>query len=75
MSPPPVSVACRSLLTFNPADPTLLTTTFSDPQPITTDSKYSYLLPSLDMKLELTPEVHAALQCVADTDPARDQLS
>lgn len=47
------------LLTQNPADPTLLTTTYSDTQSITTDSKYSYLLPSLDMKLEVTPEVHA----------------
>jgi TonB-dependent receptor len=48
-------------LAFNPADPTLLSTTFSDPQPITTDSSYSHLLPSLDMKLELTPEVHLRL--------------
>ena len=40
-------------------DPTLLTTTFSDSQRITTDSDYSYLLPSLDMKLEVTPEIHA----------------
>jgi TonB-dependent receptor len=46
------------LLTVSPADPTLLTTTFSDPQPIETKSDYSYLLPSLDMKLELTDELH-----------------
>ena len=46
------------LLELNPADPTLLTTTFSDTQPITTESDYAYLLPSLDMKLELTAEVH-----------------
>jgi TonB-dependent receptor len=45
-------------LTVNPADPTLLTTTFSAPQPITTDSSYAYLLPSIDMKLELTDEWH-----------------
>src|SRR5688572_18242593 len=45
-------------LTVNPADPTLLTTTFSDTQPITTDSDYAYLLPSLDVKLELTEELH-----------------
>ena len=45
-------------LTVNPADPTLLTTTFSETQPITTDSDYSYLLPSLDAKLELTDELH-----------------
>jgi TonB-dependent receptor len=47
------------LLTQSPADPTLLSTTFSGSQPITTESKYSYLLPSMDMKLEVTPEVHA----------------
>jgi len=47
------------LLTRSAADPTLLSTTYSATQPITTDSKYSYLLPSLDMKLEVTPEVHA----------------
>ena len=48
---------CRSLLTVNPADPTLLTTTFSETQPITTESDYSYLLPSIDMKLEMTDEL------------------
>src|SRR5690606_23380670 len=46
-------------LVQNAADPTLLTTEFSETQPISTRSKYSYLLPSLDMKLELTPSVHA----------------
>ncbi|HVY81554.1 MAG TPA: TonB-dependent receptor [Steroidobacteraceae bacterium] len=46
------------LLTVNPADPTLLTTTFSDSQPITTKSSYNFLLPSLDMKLEVTDKVH-----------------
>jgi TonB-dependent receptor len=45
-------------LTQNPADPTLLSTTFSESQPITTESDYSYLLPSLNTKLEVTPEVH-----------------
>ena len=45
-------------LTVNPADPTLLTTTFSETQPITTDSDYAHLLPSIDMKLELTDEWH-----------------
>jgi iron complex outermembrane recepter protein len=44
-------------LTVNPADPTLLTTTFSETQPITTDSDYSYLLPSMDVKLEMTEEL------------------
>lgn len=47
------------LLTQNPADPTLLSTTYSETQPITTKSRYSYLLPSLDMKLEVTPDFHA----------------
>jgi iron complex outermembrane recepter protein len=47
-----------TLLTPNPQDPTLLTTTFSQNQPITTKSSYNYLLPSVDVKLELTPEVH-----------------
>ncbi|HEU4625449.1 MAG TPA: TonB-dependent receptor [Steroidobacteraceae bacterium] len=46
------------LLTVNPSDPTLLTTAFSDSQPITTKSSYNFLLPSLDMKLELTDKVH-----------------
>lgn len=45
-------------LTVNPADPTLLTTTFSATQPITTDSDYAHLLPSIDMKLEITDAVH-----------------
>jgi iron complex outermembrane receptor protein len=47
------------LLTVSDADPTLLSTTYSPTQPISTKSKYSYLLPSMDMKLEVTPEVHA----------------
>jgi TonB-dependent receptor len=47
------------LLTVSAADPTLLSTAYSDTQPISTKSKYSYLLPSMDMKLEVTPEVHA----------------
>jgi iron complex outermembrane receptor protein len=47
-----------TLLTVSAADPTLLTTTFSDPLPITTKGSYNYLLPSLDVKLELTPEWH-----------------
>jgi TonB-dependent receptor len=47
------------LLTRSAADPTLLSTTYSETQSITTKSRYSYLLPSLDMKLEITPDVHA----------------
>jgi iron complex outermembrane recepter protein len=46
------------LLTRNEQDPTLFTTTYSPTQQITTESKYSYLLPSLDMKLEVTPDIH-----------------
>jgi TonB-dependent receptor len=45
-------------LDANPNDPTLLTTIYSDTQPITTDSDYAYLLPSIDMKLELTDAWH-----------------
>lgn len=45
-------------LSLSDADPTLLSTTFSESQPISTDSDYSYLLPSLDMKLELTDDLH-----------------
>jgi iron complex outermembrane recepter protein len=47
-----------TLLTISPADPTLLTTTFSDSQPLTTKNSYNFLLPSLDIKLELTPAWH-----------------
>jgi iron complex outermembrane receptor protein len=47
------------LLTVSDADPTLLSTSYSPTQPISTKSKYSYLLPSMDMKLEVTPEIHA----------------
>jgi TonB-dependent receptor len=45
-------------LTLSDADPTLLTTTFSASQPISTSHDYSFLLPSLDLKLELTDDVH-----------------
>jgi iron complex outermembrane receptor protein len=45
-------------LRVDSADPTLLNTTFSAAQPIETSSDYAYLLPSLDMKLELTDKLH-----------------
>jgi len=45
-------------ITGSSGDPTLLTVTLSAPQAVSTKSKYSYLLPSLDMKLELTDSVH-----------------
>ena len=37
-------------------DPTVLVPTFSAPQTITAKSFYSYLLPSVDMKLDITPQ-------------------
>ncbi|GGY84371.1 TonB-dependent receptor [Cellvibrio zantedeschiae] len=45
-------------LTLSPADPTLLTTTFSDSKSISTSHDYAFLLPSLDLKLELTDELN-----------------
>jgi iron complex outermembrane recepter protein len=45
-------------LDVNTQDPTLLTTVYSDTQPITTDSDYTYVLPSIDMKLEVTDALH-----------------
>lgn len=47
-------------LAISAGDPTLLNTTFSPTvQPVSTESSYSFMLPSLDAKLELTPEWHA----------------
>lgn len=40
------------------SDPTLLTTIFSDAQPVSTASDYTFLLPSIDSRLELTDELH-----------------
>lgn len=45
-------------ITGSTADPTLLTVGFGESQPISTKSSYSYFLPSLDMKLELTDTLH-----------------
>ncbi|MGE6694289.1 TonB-dependent receptor [Sphingobium limneticum] len=45
-------------ITGSTADPTLLTVAFGESQPISTRSSYSYFLPSLDMKLELTDKLH-----------------
>lgn len=45
-------------LTLSDADPTLLTTTFSNPQSISTSHDYSFLLPSLDLKLSLTDDLN-----------------
>ena len=64
------------LLEISEADPTLLTTTFSDPQPITTDSDYAYLLPSLDIKMELTEELQVRVDASRTlTRPRIDYLS
>ncbi len=41
------------------ADPTLLTVVLSDPQQLTAKTSYNYLLPSLDTRLEITPEFQA----------------
>lgn len=48
-------------ITRNPGDPTLLTVALSPPQSVSTKSNYSYLLPSVDMKLELTEAIHLRL--------------
>jgi TonB-dependent receptor len=48
-------------ITRSAGDPTLLTVTLSQPQAVSTKSNYSYLLPSVDMKLELTESIHLRL--------------
>lgn len=40
------------------ADPTLLTIAFTPQQTVSTSSTYSYFLPALDMKLEITNDFH-----------------
>lgn len=45
-------------ITGSAADPTLLTVAFSPNQAVTERNKYSYFLPALDMKLELTNNLH-----------------
>ena len=44
-------------LTVDPGDPTLITPTFSASQTINGKSHYSFLLPSMDMKLDVTPDL------------------
>jgi len=53
-----VSAIGRSItaLTVDPGDPTLITPTFSPSQNITGKSFYTFLLPSMDMKLDITPQ-------------------
>jgi TonB-dependent receptor len=43
-------------LTVSPNDPTLITPTFTN-GPVSNKSNYSFLLPSVDMKLEVTPSL------------------
>jgi len=50
-----------TLLAFSPGDPTLLTTTFGPSQPLVTNSDYDFLLPSFDVKLDLTNQLHVRL--------------
>jgi TonB-dependent receptor len=45
-------------LTTSTADPTLLSTVYSPSQSIVATSSYNFLLPSVDMKLEVTPKLH-----------------
>jgi TonB-dependent receptor len=54
-----VSAIGRSItaLTVDAGDPTLITPTYSPSQDIVGKSHYSYLLPSVDMKLEVTPNL------------------
>ncbi|MGK6321972.1 TonB-dependent receptor [Sphingomonas sp. DT-51] len=47
----PVSISTST------ADPTLLTVAFGEVSPIRAKSNYSYLLPTVDMRLEVTPEL------------------
>ena len=48
-------------ITGSAGDPTLLTVSLSQPQAVSTKSNYSYLLPSIDLKLELTESIHLRL--------------
>jgi iron complex outermembrane receptor protein len=52
-----------SLLTTSAADKTLLNVTYSSatPSPVSTSSDYAYLLPSFDMKLNVTPKLDIRL--------------
>lgn len=45
-------------ITGSEADPTLLTVAFTPEQAVSTSSTYSYFLPAIDMKLELTDNFH-----------------
>lgn len=45
-------------MVVNKGDPTLMTVTLADPIAVNTKNDYGFLLPSLDMKLELTNKLH-----------------
>lgn len=64
------------LLQLSPNDPTLLTTSFSPSQNIVTKSNYSFLLPSLDTKLEVTNNLHVRFDISRTlTRPALNKLT
>ena len=69
-----VSAIGRSItaLTVDPGDPTLITPTYSAPQAIVGKTFYTYLLPSLDMKFEVTPNL--VLRLDASRTLTRPQL-
>ena len=60
--------------TVSPADPTLLTTTFSDSQPITTDSDYAYPAAEPRHETRADGQVAPAVRCLAHVDSSGDQL-
>ena len=63
-------------LTQSVGDPTLLSVTFSDSQAVVTKSSYAYLLPSLDMKLNITPKLDVRLDASRTlTRPALNLLT
>ncbi|MXP26242.1 TonB-dependent receptor [Altererythrobacter indicus] len=63
-------------LTRSDTDPTLLTVAFSESQDVTTKSDYSYLLPSVDMKLLLSDSLHLRFDASRTlTRPGLDLLS
>ena len=74
MSPPRASAACRSQLTLSPADPTLLTTTFS--RHSADHDRQRLLLPAAQHGHEAGADGRgaAALRRLANADAAGDQL-
>lgn len=63
-------------MTQGAGDPTLLSVSFSPQQPVTTKSSYAYMLPSLDMKLNITPKLDVRLDASRTlTRPALNLLT